>query len=78
MQTYSSGPLLLVVPGGLAGGFQWQQSCFNHDKEGQTAVVHLLRLQSKSLGVMPVAVKGLGGFSLGEITYLQSPSCFPL
>lgn len=43
------------------------QNCFNldltdHDKEeGQTAVVHL-RLQSKSLGVMPAAVKGLGGF----------------
>lgn len=43
------------------------QNCFNlgltdYDKEGQTAVVHLLRLQSKSLGVMPAAVKGLGGF----------------
>lgn len=50
----------------------------NHDKEGQITAVHLLRLKSKSLGVMPAAVKGLGGFLLGEITYLQSPSCFTL
>lgn len=52
-----------------------QQSCFNpdlnnHDKDRQIAAFHLLRFQSKSLGVMPAAVKGLGGFSLGEITYL--------
>lgn len=39
-------------------------------------MVNLLRLQSKILGDMPVAVKVLGGFLVGEGTYLQLLSCF--
>lgn len=56
----------------VCNGFLSPQGCFNlsstgHDKgEGQAAMVNLLRLQSKILGDMPVAVKVLGGFLVGE------------
>lgn len=66
----------------VCNGFLSPQGCFNvsstgHDKgEGQAAMVNLLRLQSKILGDMPVAVKVLGGFLVGEGTYLQLLSCF--
>lgn len=65
----------------VCNGFLSPQGCFNlsstgHDREGQAAVVCLLRLQSMSLGVVLVAGKGLRGFLLKEGAYLQLSSCF--